>query len=254
MVSNILFPPTYARHGIFPPRVLPTQSHVMPSLEIAKNLNLNTHKGGFLHRSRCPPSESHPIDCHKYFRSSIVPAILVLLLRLLLLLLLLLPHQTWVGFGHVEKGAGRRKLGHLVEVERVFCLEVDLHQSHRRRRWWCHFPSFRSVIRVILALRRWRVVLTTVAAAAAITGGPNRRISLWWLRRSFSGVELRWWRCRTGSVRWQRWCRRRLNATTAERFLLTQLAARRRYDRAGRGRTGQGCDVVDRSARTVVEL
>lgn len=67
MVSNILFPPTFARHGIFPPRVLPTQSHVMPRLEIANNLNLNTHKGGFLHRSRCPPSESYPIDCHKYF-------------------------------------------------------------------------------------------------------------------------------------------------------------------------------------------
>lgn len=236
----------------------------MEILEIANNLNLNTYEEV---RTRVSPHQNHIqlIATNTLSLSSIVPAILFLLLRLLLclLLLLLLPHQTWVGFGHVEKGGRRRKLGHLVEVERVFRLEVDLHQSGRRR-WWCHFPSFRSGVVVsgsnrVLALRL-RVVLTT-ANAAAVTGGPNRRISLWWLRRSFSGVELRWWRRRTGSMRWQRWCRRRLDAATAERFLLAQrtAATRRRYDRVGRGRTGQRCDVIHRSttdaaARTVVEF
>lgn len=108
----------------------------------------------------------------------------------LLLLLLLLPHQTWVGFGHVEKGCRRGKLRHLVEVERILGLEVNLHQ-----RRWRHLPSFRgSVFRGgrVLALRRRVVLLTTVAVGVAIAGRANRGISLGRLRRSFAGagVEL----------------------------------------------------------------
>lgn len=99
-------------------------------------------------------------------------------------------------------------------------------------------------------------MLTTAAAAAdvAVTVGSHRGISLRRLRRSFAGagVELRWWRRRTGPVRWQRWGRRRLDATAAERFR-AELAAGN--DRVGRGRAGQRCHVVGRSrAGAAVEL
>lgn len=46
-----------------------------------------------------------------------------------LLMLLLLSHHTREGFGHVEKWYWRRELGHLVEVERVLRLKVDLLQG-----------------------------------------------------------------------------------------------------------------------------
>lgn len=236
-----------ARHGI--PLSLSSNRHVIEDLEIANNLNLNTYDRAeevFVSRSHQNHIQLIATNTLVYCSLAILLLhhLLLRLLLLLLCLLLLLPHQTWVDFGHIEKGIRRRKLGHLVEVERVFCLEVDLHQS-RRRRWWCHFPSFRSVVSgdCVFALRRRVVLLTTAvddAAAAAVTGGSNRGISLWWLRRSLSGVELRWWRCRTGSMWRQRRSRRRLDAATAERFLLAQLAAAtRRYDRVGRGRAGQ---------------
>lgn len=57
---------------------------------------------------------------------------------LLMWLLLLRSHLTREGFGHIEKGYRCGEFGHLVEVERVFGLEVDLLQR------WRHLPSFRG--------------------------------------------------------------------------------------------------------------